>query len=68
MPSAFMPGCRASAATIASCGWILRGHGQSQVPPASSPLDMGRLVSDVEELLGHLGETSVHIVGNSAGG
>jgi len=46
----------------------LRGHGQSQVPTAASPLDMGRLVSDVEELLAHLGEKSAHIVGNSAGG
>ncbi len=46
----------------------LRGHGCSQVPPASLLLDMDRLVADVEELLAHLGETSVHIVGNSAGG
>lgn len=46
----------------------LRGHGESQVPPESSPLDMNRLVADVEELLAHLGETSVHLVGNSAGG
>src|SRR5258708_44700 len=46
----------------------LRGRGESQVPPTSLPLDMDRLVADVEELLAHLGETSVHIVGNSAGG
>ena len=46
----------------------LRGHGASQVPPASSPLDMARLVADVEELLAHLGIGSCHIVGNSAGG
>jgi 3-oxoadipate enol-lactonase len=46
----------------------LRGHGESQVPPASSLLDMDRLVADVEELLAHLDEKSVHIVGNSAGG
>src|SRR5215471_8302314 len=47
----------------------LRGHGSSQVPPENSPLNMDRLVLDVEELLAHLGETSpVHIVGNSAGG
>ena len=29
----------------------LRGHGASEVPPASSTLDMDRLVADVEELL-----------------
>lgn len=46
----------------------LRGHGASQVPPASSPLDMDRLVADVSELLEHLGVGSSHIVGNSAGG
>ena len=46
----------------------LRGHGASQVPPTSSPLDMARLVADVEELLSHLGIKSCHIVGNSAGG
>lgn len=46
----------------------LRGHGDSQVPPASSPLTMERLVHDTAELLDHIGEESVHIVGNSAGG
>ncbi len=46
----------------------LRGHGESQVPPAEPPLSMDRLVQDVSELLDHLGEQSVHIVGNSAGG
>jgi pimeloyl-ACP methyl ester carboxylesterase len=46
----------------------LRGHGESEVPPASSPLDMDRLVADVAELLDHLGVKSCHIVGNSAGG
>ncbi len=47
----------------------LRGHGASEIPPESSALNMDRLVLDVEELLAHLGETSsVHIVGNSAGG
>jgi pimeloyl-ACP methyl ester carboxylesterase len=46
----------------------LRGHGASEVPAVSSPLDMERLVADVEDLLAHLGERAVHIVGNSAGG
>ena len=47
----------------------LRGHGQSQVPPAEPPLSMDRLVQDVRELLDHLGIAEpVHILGNSAGG
>jgi 3-oxoadipate enol-lactonase len=46
----------------------LRGHGNSQVPPAEQPLALDRLVSDVAELLDHLGVESAHIVGNSAGG
>lgn len=46
----------------------LRGHGNSEVPAANSPLTMQRLVQDVVELLDHLGLRSVHIVGNSAGG
>ena len=46
----------------------LRGHGESQVPPADSPLSMDRLVQDVRELLDHLGTGPLHIVGNSAGG
>jgi 3-oxoadipate enol-lactonase len=46
----------------------LRGHGDSQVPPADSPLNMDRLVQDVRELLSHLKCGAVHIVGNSAGG
>src|SRR5271166_5815738 len=46
----------------------LRGHGESQVPPANSPLNMDRLVQDVRELLDHLHCGAVHIVGNSAGG
>jgi pimeloyl-ACP methyl ester carboxylesterase len=46
----------------------LRGHGQSQVPPAEAPLTMKRLVDDTVELLDHLGCAHVHIVGNSAGG
>jgi pimeloyl-ACP methyl ester carboxylesterase len=46
----------------------LRGHGSSEVPPAEQPLVLDRLVSDVAELLDHLGVASAHIVGNSAGG
>src|SRR5690348_11418430 len=46
----------------------LRGHGESQVPPAEPPLSMDRLVQDVCELLDHLDCGPVHIVGNSAGG
>ena len=46
----------------------LRGHGSSQVPPPEQPLSLDRLVSDVAELLDHLGCADAHIVGNSAGG
>jgi 3-oxoadipate enol-lactonase len=46
----------------------LRGHGNSDIPPADRPLTLERLVSDVTELLDHLGVGSAHIVGNSAGG
>jgi pimeloyl-ACP methyl ester carboxylesterase len=46
----------------------LRGHGESEVPPAHRPLTMDRLVQDVRELLDYLGCSPVHIVGNSAGG
>jgi pimeloyl-ACP methyl ester carboxylesterase len=46
----------------------LRGHGDSEVPPATPALTMDRLVADVSELLDHLGCPSAHIVGNSAGG
>jgi 3-oxoadipate enol-lactonase len=46
----------------------LRGHGASQIPAADQPLLLERLVSDVAELLDHLGLDSAHIVGNSAGG
>jgi len=46
----------------------LRGHGSSQVPPPEQPLALDRLVTDVAELLDHLGVESAHIVGNSAGG
>ena len=46
----------------------LRGHGESQVPPADLPLTMERLVHDVAELMDHLGCRRAHFVGNSAGG
>lgn len=46
----------------------LRGHGNSQVPPAGRELALDRLVQDVAELMDHLGCASAHIVGNSAGG
>jgi pimeloyl-ACP methyl ester carboxylesterase len=47
----------------------LRGHGESLVPSADSPLSIDRLVQDVRELLDHIGTAgTVHIVGNSAGG
>jgi 3-oxoadipate enol-lactonase len=46
----------------------LRGHGGSQVPPADRPLTLDRLVTDVIELMDHLGLADAHIVGNSAGG
>jgi pimeloyl-ACP methyl ester carboxylesterase len=46
----------------------LRGHGNSQVPPADEPLALDRLVTDVAELMEHLGLENAHIVGNSAGG
>lgn len=46
----------------------LRGHGESEVPATTSPLNMDRLVADVAELLDHLKIEAPHIVGNSAGG
>jgi len=46
----------------------LRGHGASEVPPAQEPLTLDRLVTDVVDLLDHLGCRKAHIVGNSAGG
>jgi 3-oxoadipate enol-lactonase len=45
-----------------------RGHGESQVPPASVPHDKERLSQDVLELLDVLKLDSVHILGGSAGG
>ena len=46
----------------------LRGHGNSQVPPADREMSLERLVADVAELLDHLDCRSAHIIGNSAGG
>jgi pimeloyl-ACP methyl ester carboxylesterase len=46
----------------------LRGHGASQVPPPDQALTLERLVTDVVELLDHLGLAAAHVVGNSAGG
>ncbi len=46
----------------------LRGHGNSQIPPADQPLALDRLVTDVAELMDHLDLGDAHIVGNSAGG
>lgn len=46
----------------------LRGHGDSEVPPPNSTLDMDRLVKDVCELLDVIGMPEVHLLGNSAGG
>src|SRR5579862_3224631 len=45
----------------------LRGHGNSQVPPAAQPLTLDRLVLDVAEFIDHLRLENAHIVGNSAG-
>ena len=46
----------------------LRGHGSSEIPPPERELKLKRLVSDVGELMDHLGCNNAHIVGNSAGG
>jgi pimeloyl-ACP methyl ester carboxylesterase len=46
----------------------LRGHGASEAPPIEEALPLDRLVTDVAELLDHLGVAQPHIVGNSAGG
>ena len=46
----------------------LRGHGSSEVPPAERELTLERLTRDVVDLLDHLGLSSAHVVGNSAGG
>ncbi|RMI17294.1 alpha/beta fold hydrolase [Pseudoroseomonas wenyumeiae] len=46
----------------------LRGHGASEIPPASLPFSLERLVQDARELLDHLGVARAHVVGLSAGG
>ena len=46
----------------------LRGHGASQVPAADREFSLAQLVGDAVDLLDKLGEKSVHVVGNSAGG
>jgi len=46
----------------------LRGHGGSEIPPASLPFSLERLVQDARELLDHLGVARVHAIGLSAGG
>jgi 3-oxoadipate enol-lactonase len=45
-----------------------RGHGASQIPPASLPVNKERLTKDALELLDHLKLDQVHIIGVSAGG
>jgi 3-oxoadipate enol-lactonase len=45
-----------------------RGHGSSQIPPASVLHNKERLTRDVIELLDHLQLDSVHVLGGSAGG
>jgi 3-oxoadipate enol-lactonase len=45
-----------------------RGYGESQIPPASLPLDKERLTLDVVEALDHVQLQRVHVLGNSAGG
>ena len=50
------------------CGWICAGTAVPQVPPADRLLTLDRLVTDVTEMLDHLGLAAAHVVGNSAGG
>ena len=45
-----------------------RGHGESQIPPASVPVSKERLMLDVCELLDHLKLQKVHVLAASAGG
>ena len=46
----------------------LRGHGSSEIPAASVPFSLERLVQDARELLDALGVARAHVVGLSAGG
>jgi pimeloyl-ACP methyl ester carboxylesterase len=46
----------------------MRGHGDSEIPPASLPFSLERLVQDARELLDALGVARAHVVGLSAGG
>ncbi len=46
----------------------LRGHGESEIPPADLPFSLERLVQDARELLDSLGVARAHVVGLSAGG
>lgn len=46
----------------------LRGHGDSAMPAESDPFSLDFLVSDAAQLIDLVGEGSVHVVGNSAGG
>lgn len=46
----------------------MRGHGGSEIPDASKPFSLERLVEDARELLDHLGVEQVHVAGLSAGG
>jgi pimeloyl-ACP methyl ester carboxylesterase len=45
-----------------------RGHGASQIPPPTLPLDKERLTQDALELLDHLEIGNAHLLGASAGG
>lgn len=46
----------------------LRGHGQSDIPAIEQSLTLERLVSDVTELMDHVGAPRAHYVGTAAGG
>ncbi|MGG5823077.1 alpha/beta fold hydrolase [Falsiroseomonas sp. HW251] len=48
--------------------WDMRGHGESQIPPADLPFSLERLAQDARDLLDHLGVARAHVVGLSAGG
>ena len=61
-------GSRRSAAIIGSSEWICAATANLEIPPPEHPLTLDRLVTDVTELMDHLGVRSAHIVGNSAGG